>query len=72
MHSKALTAHHDEQNTTVSYIVTPENSLEFFPLDRSNYIEHAEITEDGLGVLIEYAQAVNDQHESGTYSDYNR
>ena len=40
------------------YSHSPENSLEFFPLDNSNYITHAEIAEDGLGVLIEYAQAV--------------
>ena len=43
-----------------SYVTSPENSLEFFPLDGSNYIEHAEITEGGDGVLIEYAQAVTD------------
>ena len=41
-------------------IVSPENSLEFFPLDGTNYIAHAEITEDGHGVLIEYAQAVTE------------
>ena len=58
-------AHFDAPNAQVFYIVSPENSLEFFPLDRSNYIEHAEITEDGQGVLIEYAQAVTDN--TGTY-----
>ena len=51
---------HVGANEEVSYIISPENSLEFFPLDGSNYIVHAEITEDGQGVLIEYAQAVTD------------
>ena len=56
---------HVGANAQLSYIISPENSLEFFPLDNSNYITHAEITEDGLGVLIEYAQAVTDN--TGTY-----
>ena len=50
--------HHVGADAGNSYVTSPENSLEFFPLDGSNYITHAEITEDGLGVLIEYAQAV--------------
>ena len=49
---------HIGSNAQLVYIVSPENSLEFFPLDGSNYIAHAEITEDGQGVLIEYAQTV--------------
>ena len=49
---------HIGANAQINYIVSPENSLEFFPLDETNYITHAEITEDGLGVLIEYAEAV--------------
>ena len=50
------------------YIVTsPENSLEFFPLDGTNYITHAEITEGGDGVLIEYAQTVTTPTEA-TYA----
>ena len=53
-------------NNLDSYVTSPENSLEFFPLDGSNYIEHAEITEDGLGVLIEYAQAITSP--TGTYA----
>ena len=54
-------------NNLDSYVTSPENSLEFFPLDGSNYITHAEITEDGLGVLIEYAQAVTSPTEA-TYA----
>ena len=49
---------HVGANAQLVYIVSPENSLEFFPLDGTNYIAHAEITEGGDGVLIEYAQAV--------------
>ena len=52
--------HHVGASAGDSYVTSPENSLEFFPLDGSNYIEHAEITEGGQGVLIEYAQAVTD------------
>ena len=52
--------HHVGASAGDSYVTSPENSLEFFPLDGTNYIEHAEITEGGDGVLIEYAQAVND------------
>ena len=54
--------HHVGADPGDSYVTSPENSLEFFPLDGSNYIEHAEITEGGQGVLIEYAQAVTDPH----------
>ena len=53
-------------NNLDSYVTSPENSLEFFPLDGSNYITHAEITEGGTGVLIEYAQAVTTP-TGGTY-----
>ena len=51
---------HVGANAQLVYIVSPENSLEFLPLDGTNYIAHAEITEGGDGVLIEYAQAVTD------------
>ena len=53
-----LTGHQIGQNTRSDYAIRAENSLEFFPLDETNYITHAEITEGGDGVLIEYAQAV--------------
>ena len=59
-YGNAAFGHHVGVSAGDSYVTSPENSLEFFPLDGSNYIEHAEITEDGLGVLIEYAQAVTD------------
>ena len=55
---------HVGANAQLVYIVSPENSLEFFPLDGSNYIMHAEITEGGDGVLIEYAQAVTSPTEA--------
>ena len=55
-----INAHLDAPNAQVVYIVSAENSLEFFPLDETNYITHAEITEGGDGVLIEYAEAVAD------------
>ena len=58
--------HHVGANLADRYVTSPENSLEFFPLDGSNYIKHAEITEGGNGVLIEYAQAVTD-NTGGTY-----
>ena len=51
-YGNAAFAHHVGINAGNSYVNKPENSLEFFPLDGSNYIEHAEITEDGQGVLI--------------------
>ena len=57
--------HHVGEDLGDSYVTSPENSLEFFPLDGSNYIEHAEITEGGDGVLIEYAQAITSP--TGTY-----
>ena len=58
--------HHLGVNEFARYVVSPENSLEFFPLDGTNYITHAEITEGGDGVLIEYAQAVTTP-TGGTY-----
>ena len=58
--------HHDAPGREILYIVSPENSLEFFPLDGTNYITHAEITEGGDGVLIEYAQAITSS--TGTYA----
>ena len=57
---KGNNSHHDFARGRTSYAVSAANSLEFFPLDRSNYITHAEITEGGDGVLIEYAQTVTD------------
>ena len=57
---KGTNSHLDAPNIRVFYIVSAENSLEFFPLDETNYITHAEITEGGDGVLIEYAKAVTD------------
>ena len=57
--------HHIGADLADSYVTSPENSLEFFPLDGSNYIAHAEITEGGTGVMIEYAEAVTEN--TGTY-----
>ena len=62
---KGNNSHHDFARGRTSYAVSAANSLEFFPLDGSNYIAHAEITEDGQGVLIEYAQAITSP--TGTY-----
>ena len=42
-----LTGHQIGPNTRSDYAIRAENSLEFFPLDGSNYIAHAEITEGG-------------------------
>ena len=61
-----LTGHQIGPNTRSDYAIRAENSLEFFPLDETNYITHAEITEDGQGVLIEYAQAITSP--TGTYA----
>ena len=66
-YGNAAFGHHVGANLADSYVTSPENSLEFFPLDGSNYITHAEITEGGTGVLIEYAQAVTD-NTSQSYS----
>ena len=57
-YGNAAFGHHIGATLADSYVTSPENSLEFFPLDGSNYITHAEITEGGTGVLIEYAQAI--------------
>ena len=44
---KGINSHLDARNIRAFYILSPENSLEFFPLDETNYITHAEITEGG-------------------------
>ena len=56
--SIGVNSHQIGRSDQSNYAIRAENSLEFFPLDGSNYITHAEITEGGDGVLIEYAQAV--------------
>ena len=67
-YGNAAFGHHIGVTAGDSYVTSPENSLEFLPLDGSNYIAHAEITEGGDGVLIEYAQAVAaDSTSTATY-----
>ena len=49
-------SHHLGVNEFARYIVSPENSLEFFPLDGTNYIMRTpRLPKAVTGVMIEYA-----------------